>query len=512
VRSSAPEEDLASASFAGAYVTRLGVRSDALLPALRDGFASALAPRVLAYKREHGLDVRAPVMAAILQQQLMSDVAGVAFSLHPLTNDHDEITIDASFGLGEAVVSGRATPDHIVIDRVTRRVIERTLGAKQVRMVLDESGAIVEHTGDRARESALTETQLGALVDLLEHVERREGEPVDIEWAYAGGALHLLQARPITAYVPLPSEMMTKPGARRRLYADVALSKGMTMDAPISPFGLDWMGGMVGAYLESVGVVASDPERGIIFAAGGRVYANLSNLMRAGATPRRMAGQASYSDALAADILRNVDPALYRAEVRPAWMGPWLLVGLVKLAVSLRSTLARTVWVFVAPRRAHRGYTVALASFDDAVSTQLRDARPLEVFRDRLGEMLWRIVEITFPALAAAMVSPDIAIRRRSPEEHALAEKLQQGFVGNVTVEQGVQMYRVAHCLEAAEWRDLGTLVWRVRRREMPAAFLAAWDAFLERFGHRGPHEMDPASPRYADDRAPRRREEEALM
>ena len=129
VRSSSPEEDLASASFAGGYETRLGVRPADLEEAVRHCFASSLDERVFIYKNEHGFDVLSPRIAVVVQQQIDSEIAGVGFSLNPITNDYDEAVIDANWGLGESVVAGLASPDHFIIDKVGGQVVDKKLGA-----------------------------------------------------------------------------------------------------------------------------------------------------------------------------------------------------------------------------------------------------------------------------------------------------------------------------------------------------------------------------------------------
>jgi pyruvate,water dikinase len=268
VRSSSPDEDLASASFAGGYETRLGVRPADLDDALRHCFASSLDERVLVYKKEHGFDVLSPRIAVVVQQQIDSEVAGVGFSLNPLTNDYDEAVIDANWGLGESVVAGLVSPDHYTVDKVDRQVVDKKLGTKQVSIWLGPDGGTVEHKGHRSAEHTLSDAQLGELTEVMCRIEELYGKPMDIEWAYAGGQLHVLQARPITTYVPLPPEMLTKPGERRRLYVDAALSKGMTINAPISPMGIDWMEDFMSSFLSQVQPDVT-PEEGLAFAAGG---------------------------------------------------------------------------------------------------------------------------------------------------------------------------------------------------------------------------------------------------
>ena len=149
VRSSSPEEDLASASFAGGYETRLGVRLESLDDAVRLCFASSLDERVLVYKAEQDFDVLCPRIAVVVQQQIDSEVSGVGFSLNPLTNDYDEAVIEANWGLGESVVAGLASPDHFVVDKVSAKLIEKKLGAKQVSIWLARAGGTVEREGYR---------------------------------------------------------------------------------------------------------------------------------------------------------------------------------------------------------------------------------------------------------------------------------------------------------------------------------------------------------------------------
>ena len=122
--------------------------------------------------------------------------------------------------------------------------------------------------GHRTAELTLSDAQLGELTDVMCRIEDLYEKPTDIEWAYAGGQLHVLQARPITTYVPLPPEMLTKPGERRRLYADAALSKGLTINKPISPMGLDWMEDLISPVLEELVGTDVTLEEGLFFNAG----------------------------------------------------------------------------------------------------------------------------------------------------------------------------------------------------------------------------------------------------
>jgi len=218
VRSSSPEEDLEGASFAGIYETVLGVTDGDLEDAIKVCFASALDERVVAYKKQSGFDPLDPKIAVIIQKQIKSEVSGVAFSLNPVNNSYDQCMINANFGLGETVVDGTITPDQAVVDKVTNTIMEKTPGKKDVAIYLKADGGTESREPDSLLEFCLADDQILAVTALTTQVEAAYGKPMDIEWAYEGEQLYLLQARPITAYYKIPAEMMTQPGEQKNLY------------------------------------------------------------------------------------------------------------------------------------------------------------------------------------------------------------------------------------------------------------------------------------------------------
>jgi len=503
VRSSSPEEDLASASFAGGYETKLGVLGHELEQALQHCFASTFDERVFLYKREHGFDVLSPRIAVVVQQQIASEVAGVGFSLNPLTNDYDEAVIDANWGLGESVVAGLASPDHFVVDKVSGKHVQTKLGAKQVSIWLARDGGTVEYEGYRSTDLTLSEAQLGEIVEVLCRIEALYGHPTDIEWAYADGQLHVLQARPITTYVPLPPEMVTNPGERRRLYSDAGLSQGLVINEPISPLGLAWIQDMLYSSLLKIllGIEDFTPAGGLVFAAGSRFYLNVSNLMWLGMTPKAMAKHAASYDALIAEVLANIDPKQYRAVRRPPWVRLRLLFSFPKAIWMMRGFFWKPLVAFLTPDRARRAYQRKVDAFEAEMTENLDYGLPLDEFARTYTQItLWEWFNLTIPTLVAGLVSPNFLILRRSDETRALAEKLRRGFTGNLVVEQGIALFRLTKLLYRPDFDDLTALAERIEKREMPVEFLSEWDTFQWRFGCRGPHEMDVASPRYADD------------
>jgi pyruvate,water dikinase len=502
VRSSSPEEDTASASFAGLYETRLGVRLEQIEDALRGCFASALDLRVIRYKHERGLDAFDPRFAAVVQLQIESEVAGVAFSLNPITNDYDEAVVASSWGLGPSIVDGRVSADHFVVDKVSGRIIAETRGQKELSVRLDPAGGTIERREDRSTERTLDDRALAELTRVIAQIEALYGCPIDIEWAYAGGALHLLQARPITAYIPLPQELQTQPGERRRLYIDGALSRGLTMNAPVSVLGLDAIKSGFTAILESwTGPMQPAPRRGeaLFLFAGARMYGDLSGLLWL-ATPSMLAKGSAATDTLMAGILASIDREQYRSPVRPQWLGVKLLWLVPRIVWGLRGLLWGLLKSATAPEAAYRAYRRTVENLEAALSDAINDHLSLEETQERGQKQFIATFDTLMAALLVGQCSPRMVIRRKSVEEMALADKLERGVPGNVVVEMGLALHRLARLVDRGDFKDPSRLAERVERREMPVDFLSAWDDFVARFGCRGPLEMDLASPRYGDD------------
>jgi pyruvate,water dikinase len=198
VRSSAVDEDGASASFAGQHLTLLNVPSaDALSSALCDVWWSANSDSAITYRQRVGLFAR-PSVGVVVQLLLNPDSAGVMFTMNPVTGV-DERVIEASWGLGEAVVAGIVIPDHYRVDR-SGQVLERKPGLKKVAVRTAPNGGTVEERLPRelVERLCLSDDQLQELNTLAGRCEQVYGPGRDIEWAIAAGALYLLQCRAIT--------------------------------------------------------------------------------------------------------------------------------------------------------------------------------------------------------------------------------------------------------------------------------------------------------------------------
>ena len=204
MRSSGTAEDLEGASFAGQYDTYLDIKGgDALLDAVRRCWASMWTARVVAYRQSKGFGHSDIGIAVVVQTMVEADVAGVMFTGNPMNARADEIVINASWGLGEAVVSGSVTPDEYIVDWDSLNVKQRALGSKELRVVRNlatGNGTVEEAVADDLRDQhTLSDKQAAELAVMGRDVTTYyEGLPQDLEWALADGAFFLLQSRPVT--------------------------------------------------------------------------------------------------------------------------------------------------------------------------------------------------------------------------------------------------------------------------------------------------------------------------
>jgi pyruvate,water dikinase len=204
VRSSGTAEDLAEASFAGLHDTYLDVTGEAsLLDAIKRCWASLWTARATSYRHSRGFGHESASLAVVVQKMVASEVSGVMFTGNPLTARTDEVVINASWGLGEGIVSGIVTPDQYVVDARSRRLKETLVGDKAVQVVRDPEtgqGVVRQELSEALREVAcLSDARVTELAELgLTVTDFYGGVPQDMEWGYADGQFYLLQSRNIT--------------------------------------------------------------------------------------------------------------------------------------------------------------------------------------------------------------------------------------------------------------------------------------------------------------------------
>jgi len=200
VRSSATAEDGKEHAWAGQLESFLNTTEKELLKNVQKCWASLFTPRAIFYRFEKDLNVQKISVAVVVQKMVESEVSGIAFSVHPVTEDYNQLIIEAGFGLGEAIVSGQITPDSYVVEKNPRNILDinistQTRGIYRAKNGGNEWKDIPE---PQASSQVLTPEQILELSEIILGIEKHYGFPCDIEWAYEAGKFYIVQSRPIT--------------------------------------------------------------------------------------------------------------------------------------------------------------------------------------------------------------------------------------------------------------------------------------------------------------------------
>ena len=233
VRSSATAEDLPAASFAGLQETCLNVVGPAaILQRVSRCWASLFTERAVTYRLQNGFDHRKVQMAVIVQQMVFPHAAGIMFTADPVTSNRKVMTVEASFGLGEALVSGLVNPDIYTVR--DGEITSKTVATKQVAIYASPTGGTQQQAIESARQGqpALTDAQVVRLAQLGRRIEAHFGCPQDIEWCLVDDDFHIVQSRPITTLFPIPEV----DDEANHVYVSVGHQQMMT--DPMKPLGL----------------------------------------------------------------------------------------------------------------------------------------------------------------------------------------------------------------------------------------------------------------------------------
>ncbi len=200
VRSSATAEDSDVASWAGELESYLNTTDKTLLVNIKRCWSSLFTPRAIFYRKEKGLIDSHVSVAVVVQEMVESEISGICFTVHPVTEDKNQMIIEAGYGLGEAIVSGSITPDSYVLDKRDFSIIDTNI-AKQEKMIVRNAGKGVKWTAVKKSEQEkqkLTGKQIVELAKICRGIEKHYKKPEDIEWAFRGGKFYIVQSRPIT--------------------------------------------------------------------------------------------------------------------------------------------------------------------------------------------------------------------------------------------------------------------------------------------------------------------------
>ncbi|NLU96150.1 phosphoenolpyruvate synthase [Chitinophaga sp. Ak27] len=286
VRSSATAEDLPTASFAGQQDSYLNVTGEAaILQHISLCWASLFTERAIIYRIQNGFDHQKIQLAVVVQQMIFPQAAGILFTAHPVNANRKILSIDASFGLGEAIVAGMVNTDNYQVNN--GQIIHRQIATKQRALYAAKDGGttLQEITPALQQQQVLTDEQVLTLERLGRKIEAHFGCPQDIEWCLADGIFYIVQSRPVTTLYPIP--MVNN--ADNHVYVSVGHQQMMT--DPIKPLGLSFF-------------LLTTPRP--MFTAGGRLFVDVAPLLATPAGREMMINVLGQSDPLIKDALLNI--------------------------------------------------------------------------------------------------------------------------------------------------------------------------------------------------------------
>lgn len=506
VRSSATAEDLPGASFAGQQDTYLGIYGEAnLMDAVRRCWVSLFTDRAILYRSKNHFPHKSVKLSAVVQQMVMSEISGILFTANPLTGHRHTATIDASFGLGEALVSGLVTPDNYHVDKRDRTIIKRQIADNQMGIFPNKEGGGT-HTQTlseaKRKQTVLTDAQILELADLGIRAEAHYGLPQDMEWSIADNQLYLLQTRPITSLYPIDGLKSSDDS----LHIYFSSGHQQMMTSAMSPLSLSNMEVII-----PVGHTESKVESRYIATPGGRLYVDITLLLRNRLSRKVVFAVLSQFDALAP---ATIQAAMARPEFNRGQKLSFSFSALGGI-IGLASRVFKAVW--------WQDLTGIAAEVDGIIARRVNDVKTeiasvptgkaqIETMIDSMSSLLAVVLQWV-PYFAAGELAKRLLAglggRWADPVD---LDAVSLGLSGNVVTEMNLAVGDLADTARQSPqlltaFNALGNdgQAWlkQARQLEDSAPFFKAWDLFIEKYGARGPSEIDIKALRWYEEPLP---------
>jgi len=491
VRSSATAEDLPSASFAGQQDTYLNVIGETdILAQVKNCFISLFTDRAILYRIQNDFPHHLVALSAVVQRMVMPDVSGILFTADPISENRNTCSIDASFGLGEALVSGLVSADLYQVDKRSGEVITRQIAQKKLAILPLKQGGTKTINLDEAEQTrpALTDAQVQALSKIGARIEAHYGQPQDIEWALEGDEIFITQSRPITSLYPLAKL------ADDDFHVFLSLSHLQVMTDPMPPLSIS-----IWKNFSPIGLDENGEYR-YLHDIGGRLYGDISPLLR-----HRRFGKIFIKMMAVADQLAQA--AVAELATRPALLEKGERLKLGRLIWALLPTLRqvplnlffkRTEGAVGAANDVIAGYVTQTKA---QIAAAKSEAEKLHVALAALRGVLPEAGKFV-PRMAAGLVGQRLLRKLAGAGNAERLNDLERGLIGNVVTEMNLHVGDLADKLRANP-----KLLARLKAGDGLGAakgseFLAAWQDFLRQYGARGLSEIDARRPRWREDPA----------
>jgi pyruvate,water dikinase len=512
VRSSATAEDLPGASFAGQQDTFLNVRGEAaLLDAVRRCWVSLFTDRAVLYRAKNGFGHRGVLLSVVVQQLVDPDVSGILFTADPVSGHRGIISIDAGFGLGEALVSGLISADRYRVDRQRHVLLDAQPGDKAIAIrSLKEGGTEKVPLPDSLRRArALDDAQVLALAELGERVQAHYGGvPQDIEWCIAGEKIFLLQARPITSLFPIPT--VEHPDGGPRIFLSFGHFQMMTDAMP--RLATDVWGYFFPTGKNHALSIFDPPKLSpAMVRAGGRLYLDATLLLRAKIPRAALLGMLGYAYA---ELARSAAALASRPEFARIFASSLTIARTAAriLGPPLRRVPLRLF--FTDPQAGAARVDRKLSEYVNAACARIAAApTPAARIRQSAIELnsLFSQIEKHLAQMASGLLAHRLLARlakgRWADGVREDVDRLMRGLPGNVTTEMDLAVGDLRD--QVRPYAELSQLLQKCPYAELRtkwasvdggSQFAAALQAFLARYGDRGAGEIDLSRSRWRDD------------
>ncbi|HEY0606724.1 MAG TPA: PEP/pyruvate-binding domain-containing protein, partial [Herpetosiphonaceae bacterium] len=502
VRSSATAEDLPDLSFAGQQDTFLNVVGEhALLDAVIRCWSSLWTARAIGYRARNHIDQRDVALAVVVQTMVQSEASGVLFTANPLSGKRAETVIDATLGLGEALVSGQVEPDHYVVEPSAGRILSKTLGAKALAIRGDAGGGTTTVSADAAQQQALPDAAIVELSRLGQRIAALFDSPQDIEWAWAEGTLFVVQSRPITSLFPLPEALAPEP-------LQVLLSFGAVQGVldPLTPLGRDLFQAIAATVANLFNQRVTLETQRVFVTAGERLFLNITGALRHHRLHSLIPNALRIVEPASREMLVTLlsEPALAPVKRRMS------LATRIHVIRTLAPILGNVVYNLTYPNLGRVRIQQRIEAIVAEVQAQSRAATTLAerlaLLESAPQILVRRGIPIIGPGIISGMLGLPILNRLAStlPGNTQPVMEITRGLPHNVTTEMDLALWQTARAiksdpaaLEYFQRTGAATLAEDLLQDRLPQEAQAAINRFLKRYGMRGIAEIDMGRTRW---------------
>ncbi|VBB08184.1 Hypothetical protein LUCI_3452 [Lucifera butyrica] len=488
IRSSATAEDLPNASFAGQQDTYLNIKGrEEILQQVRNCWASLFTDRAIAYRAKNGFDHREVYLSIVVQQMVIPDVSGILFTADPVNGNRTVVSIDASFGLGEALVSGLVSADLYKVKNNT--LISKKISQKKLAIYsLPEGGTVSkELPAAQQQKQVLTDRQLIELAALGKKIEQHYGKPQDIEFCLAKGEFFIVQSRPVTTLYPLPDI------PQRPIRVLLSFGHVQMMTDAMKPLGLS--------------VLKTIFPANFFKEAGGRIFIDITDLLHY-----------KVARIVFPKLLTNADEAMSRAVEtivkRPEFLKSQESTNAPGLTAARKvlGPIFKKAWTNLRSGDPQIGKS-QVETFMQQRIAQTRQAlsggqgvERIRAVQQELDSLVSDIFKVVIPYLLPGMIA-NLLLKKimiRKFKDPAELNKLNKSLPGNVTSEMGLELGDLADRLRElpevqAYLKTAVDQTFSAGLERVPGGkpFGHAWKTFIDKYGMRCPGEIDLTNPRW---------------